>query len=271
MLNSIAIKAQEDSLKTTSEPNLNEAAISTFMAELDSLFLAAEYEGFSKKMKNAMLECEPCGVFLLDYLEQYTDTLIVSTNSAIDSNSFVVARENIFILDELNYYFSENKINWRFSNSDVSNLKCSFNSSLTRSFTSDIQRAYKFYKSSASLNKAGDLAANAQYFRLKFYRDVCFESDLINREILKLDEVLKWIEKSSIDQHYQKITDDQPEWVKLGLSYEEYQERWAQKLSVGSDYMGGACSNCGKSLYKGKRGGTYYINGKGNKQYVPKK
>jgi hypothetical protein len=56
----------------------------------------------------------------------------------------------------------------------------------------------------------------------------------------------------------------------MGMSFEEYQEWWAQKLTVGSSYMGGGCNTCGKSLYKGKRGGVYYINSGGNKQYVPK-
>jgi hypothetical protein len=56
----------------------------------------------------------------------------------------------------------------------------------------------------------------------------------------------------------------------MGMSFEEYQEWWAQKLTVGSDYLGGGCNSCGKGLYRGKRGGIYKINSKGNKQYVPK-
>jgi hypothetical protein len=238
--------------------------------KFDTLLIQSRFEEFSIELKKLSTKCKYCSDEFLIFLSNWADTVVSLTILEIDSNSFVVALENIRILDDLNFNIIEQELKWNFNEKSITDLKCRFNSSLQKKLSGDIEKAYQFYKASSKIGSAGELISNAQFYRLKFFRDVCFDRNTYDSNMKKFVEVSNWIEKSSLDLEYQKIANSQPEWVKMGITYAQYQEWWAQKLSVGSDYMGGGCNNCGKTLYKGKRGGTYYINSSGNKQYVPR-
>ena len=239
--------------------------------KLDSLFIESNFEVFSIELKKMSLECDSCGISYLNFLDNWADTIALTTKNLINASSYTISLENIKILDDLNFHLIYQNLKWLTKEKEISELKCKFNTSLKKTFSQDILKAYNLYKTSSKLSLAGDLIANVQFYRLKFFRDICFDRNSYDLEIKKVTEISNWIEKATINANYQAIADNKPEWVKMGMSYEQYQEWWAQKLSVGSSYMGGGCNTCGKTLFKGKRGGTYYINSKGNKQYVPRK
>jgi hypothetical protein len=239
--------------------------------KLDSLFLLSDFESVSMILKEMTKNNDACAKDYLDNLGSFTNDLISLTYQEIQSSSYDISIENIKLLDDYNFYLSNQDLNWISKKKEISDLKCKFNNQLQKSFNTNIKKAYDFYKSSAKIGSAGELIAIAQFYRLKFFRDTCFNRIEYDNNIKKIVEVSNWIEKSSLDAKYKKIGDSQPEWIKKGMSFEEYQESMAQKLTKGSDYMGGGCNSCGKNLYKGKRGGIYYINKNGNKQYVPRK
>jgi hypothetical protein len=238
---------------------------------LDSLFLESNFEKLAVVLSKMTLTEDTAASNYLSYLVYITDTIIEITKREINTSSFVVSMENIRILDDLNFYLINSNLNWLSLDKEISSLKCQYNSALQKKFTSEIDKAYKLYKSGLNVGLAGQLVSECQFYRLKFFRNSCFDKPTYDILVKKLTEVSNWIEKTSLDAKYQAIADNRPEWVKKGMSFEEYQEWWAQRLTVGSEYLGGGCISCGKTLYRGKRGGVYYINSKGNKQYIPRK
>jgi hypothetical protein len=238
---------------------------------LDSLFLQSNFEELTIMLSEMSKNGDTNVTNYLSYLDYISDTLVQLTKIEIQSASYLVSVENIKLLDDLDYYLTNSDLGWLSFSREISLLKCQYNVSLQKQFTSDIDKAYKYYKSASNIGLAGQIIAESQFFRLKFFRDSCFDKLAYDNSVKKINEVSNWIEKAALDAKYQAISDSQPEWVKMGMSFEEYQEWWAQRLTVGSDYMGGGCNSCGKALYRGKRGGIYYMNSKGNKQYVPRK
>ena len=240
------------------------------MVILDSLFLESNFEGLTQVLSERSQQGDSNVLNYLGYLNYISDTLIELTKVEIQSKTYIVSIENIKLLDDLDYYLSSSDLGWYSFSKEISKLKCQFNTTLQKQFNTDIDKAHKLFKSASNIALAGQMIAENQFYRLKFFRDTCFDKLTYDISVKKIIEVSNWIEKTAIDAKYQAISDNYPEWVKMGMSFEEYQEWWAQKLTVGSDYLGGGCNSCGKGLYRGKRGGIYKINSKGNKQYVPK-
>lgn len=240
------------------------------MGILDSLFLESNFEELTQILSERSKQGDTNVVNYLSYLDFIADTLIDLTKGEIQSKSYIVTIENIKLLDDLDYYLSSSDLGWNSFSKEISIMKCQFNIALQKQFNLDVDKAYKLYKSSTNIALAGQIIAESQFYRLKFFRDTCFDKLTYDNSVKKIIEVSNWIERSVIDAKYQAISDSYPEWVKMGMSFEEYQEWWAQKLTVGSEYMGGGCNTCGKGLYRGKRGGIYYMNSNGNKQYVPR-
>lgn len=261
--------AQENSSFSKSNDNSEMLYSDHHFVKLDSLFIESNYEEFALELNKITIACDSCGILFINFLSEWTDTIVHYTKSEIDSMSYVVALENIKILDDLNFYLLEQNLKWKSKEKVISDLKCKYNLSLKKTFSNDILKAYNLFKTSSKLSDAGELIAKSQFYRSKFFRDVCFDRNSYDNDIKKVVEVSNWIEKATIESKYQKLLDKQPVWVQMGMTFEQYQEYWAQKLTPGSDYMGGGGG--GKSLHKGKRGGTYYINSNGNKQYVPRK
>ncbi len=249
---------------------LTASNVDSEMRILDSLFLQSNFEELTLVLNKRSKNGDTNVTNYLNYLNYIADTLIELTKSEIQSVSYLVALENIKLLDDLDYYLSNSDMNWISFSKEISKLKCQYNLSLQKHFTSDVDKAYKYYKSATNNGLAGQLIAESQFYRLKFFRDTCFDKLVYDNSVKKINEVLNWIEKTTLDAKYQAVSDNKPEWVKKGMSYEQYQEWWAQRLTVGSAYLGGGCNTCGKVLYRGKRGGIYYKNSKGNKQYVPR-
>ena len=242
---------------------------SSEMVILDSLFMESNYEEMTQVLVKMSKQGDTNVLHSLSYLEYISNTVIELTKSKIQSSSFIVSLENIKLLDDLDYYLTNSDLGWKSFLKEISILKCQFNLKLQKKFSIDINKAYN-YKSVSNIELAGKLIAESQFYRLKFYRDKCFDKLTYDNNVKKIKEISNWIEKTAINSKYQAISDNQPEWVKLGMNFEQYQELWAQRLTAGSEYMGGGCNTCGKSLYRGKRGGVYKINSSGNKQYVPK-
>ena len=240
------------------------------MVILDSLFIESNFEELTHVLSERSKQGDTNVLNYLGYLDYISDTLIELTKVEIQSKSYIVSIENIKLLDDLDYYLSNSDLGWNSFSKEISKLKCQFNTALQKQFNTDIDKAHKLFKSASNMALAGQIIAENQFYRLKFFRDTCFDKLTYDISVKKIIEVSNWIEKTAIDAKYQAISDNYPEWVKMGMSFEEYQEWWAQKLTVGSEYMGGACNTCGKSLYRGKRGGIYYMNSNGNKQYVPR-
>lgn len=256
-----------------SELESNSLATSNADAELvllDSLFLQSNFEELAVVLSERAKNGDTNVINYISYLHFIADTMVELTKLEIQSASYLVSVENIKLLDDLDYYLTNSDLDWLSFSKEISKLKCQYNLSLQKQFTLDIDKAYTYYKSVSNIGLAGQIIAESQFYRLRFFRDSCFDKLAYDNSVKKINEVSNWIEKAALDAKYQAISDSQPEWVKMGMSYEEYQEWWAQRLTVGSAYMGGGCNSCGKSLYRGKRGGIYYMNSKGNKQYVPR-
>jgi hypothetical protein len=238
--------------------------------KLDSLFLESDFKNFSSLLFDISLENDSLYKQNLIFIDQwyYDVSQIVCEN--LDSLEFVISLDNIKIMDDLDFFLSQKNSNWNSKKIEVLNLKCEYNNKLNSKIVSDIKTASKFRMSKNNYSEAGKYIAYVQFYRTKFFRDVCFNFSDYNQKIKEAMEIYYWIEKSALNDKIQSIRDNQPEWVKMGMSYEQYQEWWAKKLTIGSSYMGGGCNNCGKTIYKGKRGGTYYINKNGNKTYVPR-
>ncbi|NBV14843.1 MAG: hypothetical protein EBS07_12380 [Sphingobacteriia bacterium] len=241
-----------------------------YIYQLDSLFIKGDFEALIASLNKLSTQCPTCSIDYISIISDRFDTIYHYTIDEIDSNSFIVSIENIRFLDELNYYLSVEDTKLVSKQNEILSLKCKFNNFLQKKLASDILLAYKLYKSNTNVSKAGDLIVNYSFLRSKFFRDTCFDKQILEADYLKMLDVLTWAEKYVLDLKYQKIEDNKPEWVKMGMSFTEYQEWWAQRLTVGSEYMGGGCNSCGKVMHRGKRGGTYYLNSKGNKQYVPR-
>ena len=252
------------------QKHLSQTSIESSMNKIDTMFFQSDFEGLALALADLNEKCDTCVSNYLAYLAYITDTIIQITESEIQSSAFIVSAENIKLLDDLDFFLSDGPLNWNSFQLQISVLKCKFNDQLLTNFTSDIDKAYKFYKASSNLGFAGQIIAENQVLRLKFFRDSCFNKIQYDQSVKKIIEISNWIEKEVLDSKYKQIADNQPEWVKMGMTFEQYQEWWAQKLTVGSEYMGGGCTSCGKSLYRGKRGGIYYMNSNGNKQYVPR-
>jgi hypothetical protein len=241
------------------------------MEILDTLFIESNFEELTQVLIERSKQGDTSVLNYLSYLDYIADTIIELTKVEIQSKSYVVSIENIKLLDDFDYYLSRSDLGWNSFSQEISKLKCQFNTALQKQFSPDVDKAYKLFKSSTNIALAGQIIAESQFYRLKFFRDTCFDKLTYDISVKKIIEVSNWIEKSILDSKYQEIRDNQPPWVDMGMSYEEYQEWWAQQITAGSDYMGGGCNSCGKTLYRGKRGGIYKINSSGNKQYVPRK
>jgi len=241
---------------------------SSEMEILDALFMESNFEELTQVLIERSKQGDTNVINYLIYLDYISDTIIELTKVEIQSKSYVISIENIKLLDDLDYYMSRSDLGWKSFSEEISKLKCQFNTALQKQFFSDVDKAHKLFKSSTNIALAGKIIAESQFYRLKFFRDTCFNKLTYDISVKKIIEVSNWIEKTILDSKYKEISDNQPEWVKMGMSFEEYQEWWAQQLTVGSVYLGGGCNSCGKGLYVGKKGGVYKINSNGNKQYI---
>ena len=256
---------------TRQSDGLAASNVDSEMAILDSLFLQSNFEELTLVLSERSKNGDTNVAYYLSYLHYKTDTLIELTKLEIQSASYLFSEENIKLLDDLDYYLSNSDLNWPSMSKEISKLKCQYNLSLQKKLSFDVDKAHNYYKSATNYVLADQLIAEIQIYRLKFFRGICFDKLAYDNSMKKINEVLNWIEKVALDSKYEAISDNQPEWVKKGMTYQEYQEWLAKRLTVGSSYMGGGSNSGGKVLYRGKRGGVYYKNSKGNKQYVPRK
>jgi hypothetical protein len=240
-----------------------------YFKKLDSLFVNSEIEKFVLELKKSSSKCDSCIYLYKDFLSNWSDTVILVTKSEIINESFIVASDNIKILDDLSYYCKVYDV--LLFNVDLSNLKCFYNSSLLKKVTGIINKASNLSKYNSKINETANLISEFQVYKLKFFRDSCFDRQSYGLLTNKFTQISILVEKQELEAKLNKNKENQPVWIKMGMSYEDYQEWWARKLTVGSTYMGGGCNSCGKNIFKGKRGGVYYINSNGNKQYIPRK
>jgi len=246
---------------STSQSN-NDAAD---MVILDSLFMESNFEELAQVLSERAKKSDTSVQNYLSYIDYITDTLIQLTKGEIQSKSYIISIENIKLLDDLDYYLSNSDLGWNSFSKEISKLKCQFNTALQKQFNSDVDKAHNLFKSSSNIALAGQLIGECQFYRLKFFRDTCFDKLTYDISIKKIIEVSNWIEKTILDKKYQEISDNQPEWVKKGMSYDEWFE-WCAQNAPNANFS----NSSGKSLYRGKRGGIYTINSRGNKQYQPR-
>jgi hypothetical protein len=235
------------------------------MMILDSLFMESDFEELTQVLSERTKLGDTSVLNYLSYINYIADTLIELTKGEILSKSYIVSTENIKLLDDLDYYLSNSDLRWNSFSKEISKLKCQFNVALQKQFNSDVDKAHKLFKSASNIALAGQLIGECQFYRLKFFRDTCFDKLTYDISVKKIIEVSNWIEKTILDTKYQEISDNQPEWVKKGMSYDEWFE-WSAQNAPNSNFS----NSSGKSLYRGKRGGIYKINSNGNKQYVPR-
>ena len=236
------------------------------MGILDSLFLESNYEEMTQALVESSKQANNNVLNYLSYLDYIADTLIELTKIEIQSKSYVASIENIKLLDDLNYYLSNSDLGWNSFTNRISKLKCQFNTVLRNQFNSDVEKAHKLLKSGSNIALAGQLIGECQFYRLKFFRDTCFDKLTYDISVKKIIEVSNWIEKTILDSKYQEISDNQPEWAKKGMTYDEWFE-WCAQNAPNANYSNEPTA---KRLYRGKKGGVYTINSSGNRKYVPR-
>ncbi|MFM7682898.1 MAG: hypothetical protein ACKO7P_09140 [Bacteroidota bacterium] len=250
----------------STQANTNQSNSNAYdMTILDSLFMESNFEELTQILSERTKLGDTNALNYLSYISYIADTLAELTKDEILSKSYIVSIENIKLLDDLDYYLSHSDLDWNSFSKEISKLKCQFNTALQKQFNSDIDKAHKLFKSASNIALAGQLIGECQFYRLKFFRDTCFDKLTYDISVKKIIEVSNWIEKSIIDNKYQEISDNQPEWVKKGMSYDEWFE-WRAQNAPNANFS----NSSGKSLYRGKRGGIYTINSNGKKQYQPR-
>jgi hypothetical protein len=237
---------------------------------IDSLIENNDFLELPNELMAFHNSCSSCADSFLISLRNFMDTLLIISKGNILNKEFVNASNNINTVDDINYFILKTKLIWSSYKPTVTKIRCSYNEALRKEFVHYVNAAYNTCLANGNINTAAENLAQAQFYRFKFYKDVCFNAVAFDTDIKKMLTVSRWIEKKTLELKQKQYEDSRPEWVKKGMTFEQYQEWWAQRLRAGSPYVGGSCSNCGKTLYRGKRGGVYYINSNGNKTYVPR-